>query len=112
MKPLAAVLLIFFLSGCVLTLPSKKKGADLAATREASFAAGLKALEKRGDDAPLKKLAGDASGSDWSGYSRTVLNIYSGQQKRLQQLQRENGKLRSDLDKLNEINLELEKRTN
>lgn len=106
------IVLMLSLTGCLSTLSSTS-----GPNHPTTFSTGLKSLEKTGDTTTLKTLADDKDESAWSGYSRAVLKIYSAQEKRIKSLQKknsslseENKKLQSDLNKLNQINLELEKR--
>ena len=104
-----ALIVVFslFLTGCLATLPSSSNTEDYA-----TFKTGLSHLEKNGDTSVLKKLSADKAGSAWGEYSDSVLKIYSAQDKKIKSLQKKNKKLQDDLNKLNQINLELEKRAN
>ncbi len=108
------IVLLIPLTGCLAALPASSSSKD-----SATFSTGLKNLEKNGDTALLKNLAGKKGESAWGNYSNSVLKIYSIQAKKIKSLQkknaslnRKNKKLQDNLDKLNQINLELEKRTN
>jgi predicted nuclease with TOPRIM domain len=103
------------LTGCLAITTTSKANKDHAVL----FSSGLQELEKNGNADGLKTLAGLKPESDWSIYARSILKSYSTQQKELKSLQKkhkaltaENKKLRGDLEKLNQINLELEKRSN
>jgi len=108
------------MTGCLATTTTTPIPSQNDADADAAlFKSGLKSLEQKGSTAELKKLAGMEPVSDWGIYARSVLKTYSSQQKSInslrkknQSLTKENKKLQGNLDKLNQINLELEKRTN
>ena len=101
-----------FVTGCVSTLSNTTpSGSD-------QFSVGLEKLEQSGDISALKTLASSEKNSVWSESSRSILNIYTGQQKKIKSLNNknksltaENKKLLGNLDKMNQINLEMEKRS-
>ena len=108
------IVLLLSLTGCLAVLPSTS-----GSKHSANFSSGLKSLEKSGDTSGLKSLANNKTESAWRDYSRSILKIYDNQQKKIKSLQKsnsdlnnENKKLQDDLNKLNQINLELEKRSN
>lgn len=109
------VVLPFFLAGCLATTATSSKSGSNAEL----FGLGLQNLEKKGRTTELKKLANMKPASEWNGYANSVLKIYSIQQKSINSLKKmnssladENKTLQSNLDQLNQINLELEKRSN
>ena len=103
---------MMFVTGCVSTLSNTtSSGSD-------QFSVSLEKLEKSGDISALKTLASSEKNSVWSESSRSILNIYTGQQKKIKSLNNknkslteENKKLLGNLDKMNQINLEMEKRS-
>lgn len=81
----------------------------------------------------MKELAGNSSASPWDGYARTILDVCNKKDRTIrtlrdenrsfatlkkeltlhnEKLTRQNKILQENLDKLNQINLELEKREN
>ena len=109
------ILLSAFLSGCLATATSSLSGSSQANL----FSSGLQSLEQSGSTADLEKLAADRPDSKWGNYARSVLKIHDAQQKNIKSLQKENNSLtkenktlQGNLEKLNQINLELEKRRN
>jgi len=100
------------LTGCVTTLSNTtSSGSD-------QFRSGLEKLEKSGDQSALKALASSEQNSVWSESSRSILNIYAGQQKKINSLHKknkslteQNKKILGNLDKMNQINLDMEKRS-
>ena len=106
------IVLSLFLTGCLAVTTSSKTNKDHAAL----FSRGLQEFEQNGSTKDLKALADLKPESDWSIYARSIIK---GQQKILKSLQKkhkalteENNKLRGNLEKLNQINLDLEKRAN
>jgi septal ring factor EnvC (AmiA/AmiB activator) len=103
------------LAGCLATTassPTSKNNAEL-------FSLGLQNLENKGSTTELKKLTTKKPATAWNRYASSVLKIYSAQQKSIKSLKKknstlanENKTLQSNLEKLNQINLELEKRSN
>jgi len=109
------VALSFLLAGCLATTTTSKPSKNSAEL----FSRGLQNLEQKGSTTELKELANMKPGSEWSGYAKSVLKIHANQQKSISSLKKKNNSLGSEnkilqdnLDKLNQINLELEKRTN
>lgn len=109
------IVLSSFLTGCLAVATPFKSNSE----HSALFSSGLKSLEQSGSTKDLKALTELQPESDWSVYSRSILNSLTAQQKRLKSLQKknkalseENKKLRENLEKLSQINLELEKRSN
>ncbi len=109
------IILSLFLTGCLAVTTTSKANKDHAAL----FNRGLQELEQNGSTNELKTLADLKPESSWSIYARSIIQSFSAQQKTLKTLQKknkalteENNKLRGNLEKLNQINLELEKRAN
>ena len=116
------ITLSFLLAGCLATTTATKSNHSNAEL----FSRALESLEQKGSTADLKKLASAKPESEWSVYARSVLQIHDGQQRSIKSLQKKNKNLanknksladqnktlQSNLEKLNQINLELEKRSN
>jgi len=109
------IVLSFFLTGCLAITTTSKSNKDHVAL----FNSGLQKLEQNGNTEELKTLAELKPESDWSIYARSILKSHTAQQKSFKSLQKkhkalaaENKKLRGNLEKLNQINMELEKRSN
>jgi len=114
-KAVLVIALSMLLTGCLSSTTASIYGSSQASL----FTSGLQSLEQGGSTADLEKLAAMQSDSKWSVYARSVLKIHDTQQKNIRSLQKENNSLvkenktlQGNLDKLNQINLELEKRRN
>lgn len=99
------------MTGCVSTFRTSP------ASDSNQLSVGLKKLELKGDTSALKTLANAEPESAWSDSSRAILKIYTAQQKKIKTLRKknsslltENKKLQDNIEKLNQINLEMEKR--
>lgn len=78
----------------------------------------MQKLEQSGNPSGLKTLADKEPGSARGKNARSILNVYKSQTRTIdklrktnKELKKENRKLKVTLEKLNRINLEMEKRT-
>lgn len=101
--------MLFALTGCLTTFKSASDPGGPAGDEK--FSSGLKQLAKKGDTTALNELAKNDPDSPAGKDARTLLSIYKAQDKKIRSLQKENKKLKADLEKMNQINLEMEKRS-
>lgn len=109
-----------FITGCTSTFPtfSKVPASQESHSGADQFNAALKKLEKKDDPSNLKKISESDPQSIWSERAHSILKTYSAQQEKISRLNNknrelieENTKLKDNIDKLNRINLEMEKRS-
>lgn len=109
------VVVVTLLSGCTSTFQSLGSGSNSGSSK---FSLGLQKLEATGDTSVLENLAKTTPESSWGGNAKAVLSHHSKQQRKIMQLENDNKNLKKknrhlteNLEKLNSINLEMEKRS-
>ncbi|PLX73858.1 MAG: hypothetical protein C0615_10260 [Desulfuromonas sp.] len=119
MRSLFFIVMLILLTGCIPAFQNSSTNTTTTVEKPDTdqLTVGLNKLEKSGDPAALEALIKADPDSTSAASARSILNIRAAQNKLIAKLKKENAELvkekqtlQNNLEQLNQINLELEKR--